>query len=362
MNVHQIIIQGIKEQLFFNNFLVLPDFGGFILKKLPAHFSASGGMIFPPSKNIGFNAQLKQNDGILAHWLMSKLRCDQQQALAHLRDFSEYCFAVLNNKGRLNIEGLGFFYTDLENNLCFEPAQQTNFLASSFGLGPVIAKEIEQEPEKKEEPAFVDRVITRTEIVEEEKEQSQEKYGRKLRRYRRVAVAAVSGLLLISSVLFVVSNSKISGMIKSSLLSKENTASYSAINYSDLNIKTRAGSKSDYVADANGIASIELDNKSIAVKAVETENKTEKKNPTHKTQYSTGNFEVVLGCFSIQNNANRMIKKMQNEHHVHAFLSQKKHKGMFVVNAGGFDNKEAAINKLSEVKSAVPNAWIKKAE
>jgi hypothetical protein len=358
--VHQIIIQGIKEQLFFNNFLVLPDFGGFILKKLPAHFSASGGMIFPPSKSIGFNAQLKQNDGILAHWLMGQLKCDQQQALAHLRDFSEYCSAVLNNKGRLNIEGLGFFYTDLENNLCFEPAQQTNFLASSFGLGPVIAKEVEQEPEKKEEPVFVDRVITRTEITEEK--QTQEKDGRKLRRYRRMAVAAVSGLLLISSVLFVVSNSKISGMIKSSLLNKETVTSYSSINYPDLDIKTSSANKSDYVVDANGIASLELDNKSIAVRAIETENKAEKKNSTHQNHYSTGNFEVVLGCFSIQNNASRLIKKMKTEHQIQAFLSTKMHKGMFVVNAGGFDNKEAAIKRLSEIKGAIPNAWIKKAE
>jgi cell division septation protein DedD len=116
------------------------------------------------------------------------------------------------------------------------------------------------------------------------------------------------------------------------------------------------------VADANGIASIELDNKNIAVKAIETENKVEKKNPAHQNHYSTGNFEVVLGCFSIQNNANRLIKKMKAEHQIQAFLSAKMHKGMFVVNAGGFDNKEAAINRLSEIKSAVPNAWIKKAE
>src|SRR5437868_7519242 len=141
MNVQQTIIKGIKEQLFRNDYLVLPNFGGFVLKSSPSRFSASGGLLIPPTKTVTFNVQLKQNDGILAIWLQNTLGCTSNEALAHLKDFSEFCSGILNAKRRLTLEGIGFFYLDFENNVCFEPQQDSNFLTRSFGLTPVSIRE-----------------------------------------------------------------------------------------------------------------------------------------------------------------------------------------------------------------------------
>jgi len=358
MNVYQTIIKGIKEQLFFNNYLVLPDFGGFVLKKTPSHFSPSGGMLLPPYKTITFNSQLKQNDGILAQWLQKQLNCDNGQAILHLKDFAEYCKSILNNKGRLSLDGLGFFYSDLENNICFEPQQQINFLMSSFGLSPVSVKEIEVEILPKTETVFVDRVITHT----ESENQAQPK---KKRNYRKIAVAAVSGLLLVSSVLFIVSNSKISGQLKSSLFGKEQKTNYTSINYPELNLKSIIADKKDYVADANGVATIELENnKILSVQALENilpavDNTNNSKKVSVRSSHK--NFEIILGCFSVLNNAKRMVKKLKSEQ-VPAELSGQNYKGMYVVSAGGFNTKEDALVQLSRIKNSFPNAWIKKAD
>src|SRR6478609_428978 len=159
-----------KEQLFSNNYLVLPGFGGFVLKSRASHFSASGGSLLPPSKTVSFNSQLKQNDGIMALWLQNKLNCTAKEALAHLAEFAEFCTGVLSAKRRLTLEGLGFFFIDFENNICFEPQQDANFLGESFGLAPISLKPlIAEAPEKfKEssikEPVFVDRRIEREEL------------------------------------------------------------------------------------------------------------------------------------------------------------------------------------------------------
>lgn len=357
MNVHQTIIQGVKEQLFLNNYLVLPGFGGFVLKKTPSHFSSAGGMIFPPAKTINFNAQLKQNDGLLSQWLQTSLGCDNAQALAHLADFAEYCRSILNNKGRLNIDGLGFFYSDLENNICFEPHQQLNFLTSSFGLSPVSVKELEPEVIKKEEVVFVDRVITHKEV--EQKSEIKNKG-----RYKRIVTVSLSLALLFSTLLLVVSNNTISGKLKAAIAGKAQKTVYTPITYPVLELKDIAAQKQDYVADVNGISSLELENnKTIAVKAVEMEpvSTAVKTKHVHKTISTRKNFEVVLGCFSILNNANKLIKKLGSEN-VDAILSGKNEKGLYVVSGGGFDTKDEAIKELTQIKNTCPNAWIRKAD
>ncbi|MGZ3920003.1 MAG: HU domain-containing protein [Bacteroidia bacterium] len=357
MNIHQTILKGVKEQLFFNDYLVLPGFGGFVLKKSPAHFSSGGTLILPPSKTVSFNVQLKQNDGLFVQWLQKELSCDATQAIKHLEDFAEYCKSLLNNRGRLTIDGIGFFYLDFENNICFEPQQQNNFLRESFGLAPVHVKELDIETPVKNKPVFVDREIERTEtIVPEIKKQ---------RNYRRIAVAAVSGAILFSAIMVVVSTSKFSGPLKSAVFGNETKAVYSPVNYSELNLKSIDPGKKDYVADANGIASLELDNnKTIAVKAMETET-SEINTATHHTTiastHSRKSFEVVLGCFSILNNAHKMVSKLTRQQ-IKAAVAGQNEKGLYVVSSGSFNTKEEALAQLAEIKSVYPSAWIKKGE
>ncbi len=357
MNVHQAIIKGIKEQLFFNNYLVLPNFGGFILKQVPSYFSASGGMLLPPSKTISFNAQLKQNDGILAQWIQSNLVCDHLQAINHLNDFAEYCKSILLNKGRLTIDGLGFFYSDFENNICFEPQQQVNFLTSSFGLSPVSIRELEVESPRNTQAVFVDRLITNTAI----EGQAQTK---KIRNYRKAAIISFSGILLFSCLLFVVSNNKLGGTLKASLFGKEQKLNYSIMSYQELNLKNLSDAKKDYVADVNGIAVLELENnKIISVQAIENNfvktNLISNTQPANKINPSHKNFEIVLGCFSIINNANRMVKKLKSQN-ISANLAGQNNKGLYIVSAGNFETKEEALLQLSRFKDTSPNAWIKK--
>jgi hypothetical protein len=357
MNTHQIILKGVKEQLFFHDYLVLPNFGGFILKKSPAHFSPAGTLLCPPTKTVSFNSQLKQNDGIFVQWLQSELKCDHSTAVAHLNDFAEYCKSLLNNRGRLTIEGIGFFYLDFENNICFEP-RQNNFLTNSFGLAPVSLKELEIEIPIKTETVFIDRQIPAEQVkgVPEIKRQ---------RIYRRIAVAAVSGAVLFSALLIIVSSTKISGPLKSAVFGSQAVAVYSPVAYGELNLKDIKSDKKDYVADANGVASLELTpNKIIAVKAFEVEASTTgvETNARHNSPRSLkGNYEVVLGCFSILTNANKMVKKLSDQQ-IRAAVSGQNEKGLYVVSGGGFNTKEEALVQLAEIKSAYPNAWIKKAE
>lgn len=367
MSVQQTIIKGIKEQLFFNNYLVLPNFGGFVLKSSASHFSASGGLLVPPSKTVSFNVQLKQNDGILAIWLQNALKCPANEALNHLTDFSSFCLGILNAKRRLALEGIGFFYLDFENNICFEPQQDSNFLTKSFGLGSVSLKELEALviAEPKKESIFIDRTLHVTAQVAEPTTDTTTVPVKRRRNYSKIAIPVSLVAVLIALLGLLVNNTQFKGDLQASLYGESTKGIYAPLNYADLNILQSTVKQPAYVADANGIATLELDAaKNVSVKAMEnklTASTLKHSGSRHTPNIGSGNFEIVLGCFTVLENAQRMVSKLSSKN-IYAGVSGKNNKGMYVVSNGNYATKEEAITKLMEVKDFFPHAWIKKGE
>lgn len=355
MNVQQTIVKGVKEQLFFNNYLVIPNFGGFVVKSNPAHFSKSGGLIVPPSKTVSFNVQLKQNDGILTLWLQDKIACSSTEAFNHLTDFSDYCSSILNTRRRFTLDSIGFFYLDFENNICFEPQADTNLLTDSFGLAAISVRELEPTMivSEKRNTVFVDRKLA-TEIMQPSPQK---------RNYRKVILPILLSLIFLSLLSLFVSTRNISGKLNASLFETSKNAFYNPISYSELKLSSVTDENPVYVADANGIANIEVEkNKTISVKATESSilSKPDLENNAIKLSNvrSNSKFEIVLGCFTVIENANKMVKKLSKQN-VKAFLSGQNNKGMYVVSNGSFDSKDEAVEKLTEIKDSFPNAWIK---
>ena len=360
MSIQQTIIRGIKEQLFFNDYLVLPDFGGFVLKSNPSHFSTSGGSLVPPSKTVSFNAQLKQNDGILAIWLQNALKCHASEALNHLKDFSEFCSGILSAKRRLSLEGIGFFYLDFENNICFEPQQDANFLTLSFGLAPVSIKELASEvsAEPKKETVFIDRSPDLSTTISVQTPKTR-------RNFRRLTTPVLLSAVLITLLGLLVNNVSIKGELRSTMLGENTKGAYNAVNYADLGLIPDPAKNPAYVADANGIAILELEEtKKVAVKAIDNTFNTLSSThsvPGRLKRTHSKDFEIVLGCFAVLENANRMVSKLSAQG-VKVSVTGRNNKGMYVVGNGSFATKEEAVVKLMEVKNLFPHAWIKKGE
>lgn len=338
----------------------MPNFGGFVLKTTAAQLSLNGSIIIPPSKTLSFNAQLKQNDGVLAMCLQNKLNCSAAEALQHLNDFASYCMSILNTSKRITFDNIGFFYTDFENNICFEPQTSTNFLTSSFGLTPITLKAIETEPViTKKQPVFIDKTPERATHEEAIKQQP--------KRYSKVVIPSLVALALFSLLALFVSNSKITGQLKASIMGHSAKITYSPISYSNLNLQSVASENNKYIADANGIASINIENtKTVFVNVnVATENQNlaiPTKNITtshfvHTNTSETHSYKIVLGCFSLLENAERLKKTLQNKN-VEATVSNNK-KGLYVVSNGNFATKEDAVEQLAQMKSRYPDAWIK---
>jgi hypothetical protein len=349
VNIQQTIISGIKEQLFLNDYMVLPNFGGFVLKKKPAHINNTGTELAPPAKTVSFNSQFRQNDGILTLWLSTKLSCTPAESLAHLIDFSDYCNGVLQTRRRFSLPGVGFFYLDFENNICFEPQNDANFLRESFGLTPVttIIPTAETEP-RRTTVQFTNRITS--EAVNHNVTVSK-------RNYQKVILPAAIVTLLCSMVLLVLSGTRLTGVLASSLGGNPATGTYQPLQYPALQLVEESRSAPAYVADANGFADLVLnDERSVRVKVLDPG-----VSGTVKTVKRSGTFEVVLGCFSVQKNAHRLVKKLARKN-VNAQVADLNSKNLYIVSQVNFDTRDEALEALKRLKDIVPGAWLRRTE
>ena len=65
------LAQHIKTLLTDNDCVIVPELGGFIAYYTPAMWMEERNMFLPPTRMIGFNPQLKMNDGLLVQSYMA---------------------------------------------------------------------------------------------------------------------------------------------------------------------------------------------------------------------------------------------------------------------------------------------------
>lgn len=324
--------------------MVVPDFGGFVLVKHSAQWSDSNSRLMPPGKHLSFNVQLRQNDGLLSSYIQTKLKLEFDVANKHLAEFAAYCHSVLQAKRRLSLSGIGFFYLDFENNICFEPQRELNFLPESFGLTAISLHALEapkvSEPVQTK-PVFEDRVLSQRELVSHP--------GKKI--YRSVySLATLALLALIIGLL--VSERQMSGNIQAALGIPTTASSYVPGNYPSLDIVLADQNTTRLVTDANGVARLDFFNsRSIPVLA-------DAQKFEDIILAERRGFEIVFGCFAKSGNAQKLVKRLKSRG-LKASISQTLHKNMQVVCAGTYANRQLAETALEAVRASQPNAWIR---
>jgi len=128
------IPEHIKNLLFEQDCVVVPDFGGFITNFHSAGLHEQNGSLQPPRKRIAFNEILQFDDGLLSSYIAGKENKSREEALSKIRSFSEHIWKELKLRKSFRFENLGIFTLNTEGKLVFEPDFRINFYAESFGL------------------------------------------------------------------------------------------------------------------------------------------------------------------------------------------------------------------------------------
>ena len=127
----------IADLMYDNDCVVVPGFGAFLAIHTSAKLNAHSHVIYPPSRNVGFNSRIKHQDGMLTHAVSQLLHISMSEAQVIIENSVANWLNQLAVDNRVALEGLGVVFHDASGQLQFVPDRQQNFLASSYGLMPM---------------------------------------------------------------------------------------------------------------------------------------------------------------------------------------------------------------------------------
>lgn len=140
------ISEVISSLLYTHNCVIIPGFGGFVANHTPSYIQEDRSTIHPAGKRIAFNANLKENDGLVLNAITREWDISYKEAEIRMDQFVEEINSRLNQYRNLEFKNLGTFYLNPEEKLLFVPYYGQNFLDDSFGLPALKLKKITRVP------------------------------------------------------------------------------------------------------------------------------------------------------------------------------------------------------------------------
>lgn len=272
------ISQHILQLLEKHNCVIVPGFGGFIIKPTPAHLGK--GTIYPPASEINFNINLKTNDGLLLNTLVAEEKISFEEAGKKIEQFVDEATQSLVDSKSYIVKKVGKIYIDQLEEIHFKSSRQTNYNHQSFGLPVLSAEEINRIALQKQQ---VKKVIQKTTVSP----------------WTKVfTVAATVLTLLLAGSLYLHEN----GTDQEQNLIRNSIGSIFLIDNPDY------------------IATFETEPKSVYNNYLETSTKKEVYYFKNVAK-GEGDFHVIVGMFGREANANE-VKEVAEKKGYHAFVEK----------------------------------------
>lgn len=128
------LVKHIRDLLYHHDCVVVPGFGGFVTNERAARIDKSADSFYPPSREVGFNARLDHNDGLLISYLSARLSLNYVDTRSLVEKFAADVNRKLEEGRVVNFDGIGQFSVTRQGSLQFAPDPSANFLTDAYGL------------------------------------------------------------------------------------------------------------------------------------------------------------------------------------------------------------------------------------
>jgi hypothetical protein len=135
----------IAQLLYRYQCVTVPGLGAFLTEIQSAQLNESSNSFSPPKKMISFNANLKNNDGLLANHIAQAEKTSYEYAVSAIQYEVFNWKKALEENGVYAIKNVGDLCLNADSNLIFTPYDQTNYLTNSFGLSPFVSPLLKRE-------------------------------------------------------------------------------------------------------------------------------------------------------------------------------------------------------------------------
>lgn len=307
----------IRELLFKHDCVILPSFGGFIGNYRPAQIDKVTNTFSPPVKAISFNRNLVHNDGLLIGKISAERKIGYADSKRVVDDFIDGVKKRLEKGERVAFDRIGYFQTNNEGNIEFEPDRDTNFLLDSYGF-----TSFRREPLMSYEPTG--RTAMRRDM------NSVRSSNRKMAWRAVIAVPFIAAMILVP--------------LKTDLLrSKASFNPISGIEMPDSELAERNKVVVQKDVSENSETEIVSGDEPESIVSSVQDNISEK-------------YYIVAGSFKSQENAMRMIEEAGTKGYA-AELSENDN-GFYRVLLNSYSTKEDALKLRDKVRSDYSDCWI----
>ncbi|RZS99243.1 SPOR domain-containing protein [Aquimarina brevivitae] len=318
--------QYISDLLYRYECVIIPGFGAFLTRRQPATIISETNSFYPPKKLISFNSQLQNNDGLLANHIASVEHISYTDAVAKVQRFVLYLQNTIQSGARLQLDGIGAFYTSTENTLQFEPIAENSYLTEAFGMSSFNSPKIKREVYK--------------ETVEEIEDKTPVSFTPEKRKepwtIRYAGAAAIVFLIGIGGAIGY-------QLYKGDVESHNYMVRQDAAKDIDKRIQEATFEISNPLPTIN-LALGKADSNTPEVV------KEEKEAATVSTS-SPGKYHIIAGAFRIKANANKKVKQLQQKGFTHSKVIGVNKYGLHQVVYTSFVDRISAIEALKTIKS-----------
>ena len=153
------LAQHIETLLLENDCVIVPGFGGFVAHYSPATRVKEENIFLPPTRTIGFNPQLKLNDGVLVQSYMSAYDTSFADASRIVEKEVNEFIGLLHEEGKAHLDNIGEIQSNIYGNYEFVPCDYKITTPSLYGLDSFEIHELSalQQKEKVLVPTYQEK-------------------------------------------------------------------------------------------------------------------------------------------------------------------------------------------------------------
>lgn len=145
--------QHIEYLLLRKDCVILPGVGAFIATNRSSAIDSESGKILPPCREISFNADVKTDDGMLAHSVARGKGCSFEEGRRIVASCIESLTETLGNRGEVHVGNVGSLRLDGEGHIMFSPRYGIERMRALWGMKPVSVQPQEEPVAVANEPA-----------------------------------------------------------------------------------------------------------------------------------------------------------------------------------------------------------------
>ena len=139
------IVKAVHTLLYKYNCVIVPGFGGVITNYRSAEIHPVKHTFAPPKKQLAFNENLVESDGLLANHIALTNNVSIEEAEKEIVKYVKSIKNTIEVEGNIIIDQIGMFSYNSEKRVQFKPLITENYLEDSFGLPELYFKPIERQ-------------------------------------------------------------------------------------------------------------------------------------------------------------------------------------------------------------------------